>query len=362
MEQQQGPPYQPAIWSLGGAPIKHIDIPTQSVFLVLFMTGAATHMTIYQKNLRRSHKFLPNALTFGFCMARIMTSILRIASVSLPHDISLAIAAQIFVAAGVLIIFVINIIFAQRLVRSMHPSVGWHPIFSIVFKIIYVLIGLTLVIVITATVQTFYTLSTNTHSIDRALQLYGATFLAIIATLPIPIVFISLVIPHSTPHDRFGTGRVRTKVIVLLTGATLLSFGAWYRCGVAWQTPVPRTQPLPGYMGKAPFYIANFTVEILTVYLYAAMRIDQRWHVPNGAKGSGSYSRGQKQMDGGETQGEGAKQSSAEEGLADAGNDAESEAQSPSSVDKELDLEKGGANARFQMSHTKWIVITKTPV
>ena len=33
-------------------------------------------------------------------------------------------------------------------------------------------------------------------------------------------------------------------------------------------------------------------VEILTVYLYAIMRVDLRFHVPNGAKGPGSYAAG----------------------------------------------------------------------
>jgi hypothetical protein len=33
----------------------------------------------------------------------------------------------------------------------------------------------------------------------------------------------------------------------------------------------------------------NFGVEILTVYLYAIMRVDLRFHIPNGARGPGSY-------------------------------------------------------------------------
>ncbi|CAO2654882.1 Nn.00g116150.m01.CDS01 [Neocucurbitaria sp. VM-36] len=334
----QGPPYPPAVWALGGSPKKSIDIPTQSVFLFLFAIGAAAHMTIFQKNRARSHKFLPNLFCFAFCMARIATSVLRIASVSLPQDLQLAIAAQIFVAAGVLIIFVINIVFAMRLVRSMHSSVGWHPIFSAVFKIIYALIGATLVIVITATVQTFYTLSTNTRSIDRALQLYGSTFLAIIATLPLPMVLLSLLIPHSS-HDHFGAGRLRTKITVLLVGTILLSFGAWYRCGVAWQTPIPRSRPLPGYMGKAPFYVVNFAVEILTVYLYAIMRIDRRWHVPNGAKGPGSYS-GSQQMDDVEMQGSRTKDFNAKEDMSEPRDEGEREDNGTMPADKEVNVEK----------------------
>lgn len=229
-------------------------------------------------------------------MERVLTSILRIASVSLPHNVRLAIAAQIFVAAGVLILFIINIIFAIRLVRATHRSHGWHPAFGIAFNILFVLIGATLIIVISATVQGSYTLNSQTRLTDRSLQLYGSTVLAIVATLPLPMVAFTLMIPYS-PFDQFGTGRLRTRVIALLVSTILLSIGAWYRCGITWQPPVPRTQPLPGYLSKGPFYILNFLFEFQTVMMYAILRIDQRWYIPNGAKGPGSYSKSPRPTD-----------------------------------------------------------------
>jgi hypothetical protein len=229
-------------------------------------------------------------------MERVLTSILRIASVSQPHNVQLAIAAQIFVAAGVLILFIINIVFAMRLVRATHRPLGWHPAFSIAFKALFALIGATLTMVIIATVQGSYTLNAQTRLTDRSLQLYGSTLLAIVATLPLPMVILTLVIPYS-PFDQFGTGRLRTRVIALLVSTILLSIGAWYRCGITWQPPVPRTQPLPGYLGKGPFYILNFLFEFQTVMMYAIMRVDQRWYIPNGAKGPGSYSKSPRPTD-----------------------------------------------------------------
>lgn len=46
---------------------------------------------------------------------------------------------------------------------------------------------------------------------------------------------------------------------------------------------------MPGYFNKAAFYIANFGVEVLTVYLYALVRVDMRFHVPNGSSKRKSY-------------------------------------------------------------------------
>jgi len=222
-------------------------------------------------------------------MARIVTTSLRIASVSLPGNVRLALAAQIFVAAGVLVIFIVNLIWSQRILRAHHPTIGWHKSISIVFTALYVLIVATLIILITATVQSFYTLRPRTRTIDRALQLYGSTFYAIISFLPIVIVALALVIPRSAPLEKFGHGRHRTKVIVLLIGSTLLCLGASFRTGTSWKHPVPLRQPEPGYFSKACFYIFNFGVETIVVYMYAIMRVDLRFWVPDGSKGPGSY-------------------------------------------------------------------------
>jgi hypothetical protein len=222
-------------------------------------------------------------------MSRIVTCILRIASICLPTDTQLAIAASIFVAAGVLIAFIVNLIWAQRILRATQPKLGWHPVTRAVFKVIYVLIGLTLIVTITSVVQNFYTLRPRTKFIDRALQLYGQTFLAVISSLPTFIVGLALALPRNSPLEKFGAGKHSVKIAILLTGTLLVTMGAWYRCATSWQPLVPRSQPLPGYFAKPCFYIFNFGVEILLLYLYAIMRMDLRFHVPNGAKGPGDY-------------------------------------------------------------------------
>lgn len=222
-------------------------------------------------------------------MSRIVTCTMRIASICLPTDISLAIAAAIFVAAGVLIAFIVNLLFAQRILRAYHPTIGWHKAMKIVFTTLYILVGLTLAVVITAVVQNFYTLRPRTKFIDRALQLYGQTFLAIISSLPLFIVGLALALPRRGRPEKFGAGKMSLKIAVLLAGTTLVTLGAWYRCATSWVTPVPRSQPMPAYFSKAAFYVFNFGVEICYLYFYAIMRVDLRFHVPNGAKGPGSY-------------------------------------------------------------------------
>ncbi|KAF2459125.1 hypothetical protein BDY21DRAFT_339838 [Lineolata rhizophorae] len=294
-QQQSGPPYLPTTWTIGGIPDKSEDIPATSVFLALYVLGAATHMAIFQINRRRGHKFIFSVLMFGFCMARIVTCSLRLANLEHPDNISLAIAAAIFVQAGVLLVFIINLLFAQRLVRAQHPHFGWSMGFRVVMIALYVLVVLTLAMVITATVQSFYTLSTNTRRIDRDIQLYAGSYFFFVAVLPIPMVLLSLAVPRRSGTDKFGHGRFRTKIFVLLTASTLLAFGAGWKLGSNAMDPVQRRgNPVPWYYTKAPFYIVNFTVEVLVIALYALLRIDLRFHIPDGARGPGAYSSGKR--------------------------------------------------------------------
>lgn len=301
-----GPPYLPQVATLGGVANVHTDIPVTAVFLFLFVLGAIGHMTIFQINQRRGHKFIMSGMMFGFCMARITTCIMRIAWATRETNVRIAIAAQIFVAAGVVLLFIVNLIFAQRIVRACHPNSGWHPVFSWFFRAIYILIVVTLIMLITAVVQQYYTLNANTRRIDRDIQLYGSTFYAFVSFLPIPLVFFGLVIPRKTRVEKFGSGRFRTKIHILLLATFLLCLGAAFRCGTNYKSPRPRGNPA-WYQNKGCFYFFNFTVEALVIFLYLLVRVDTRFWVPNNSHKAGDYSRK-------ESERRSAEEKSAEEG------------------------------------------------
>lgn len=288
-KQEKGPPYAPKTAAIGGVPSIGVDVPICAVFLLLFMIGAAANMTILQLNLRRGHKFLMSGLLFGFCMARIVTQIMRIVWACYPEDVSVAIAATIFVSAGVLILFLINLVFAQRILRAAHPHFGWHRAMHYSFLVMYILILLMLIMLITATVQSFYTLNTNWKRIDGDLQRTGSTYFMAISFAPIPMVILGLIIPRKTRLEKFGRGHWRTKIWILLASSVLLCLGASFRLGTAFKHPRPRDQPA-WYDAKWCFYFFNFTLEITVVYLYLVLRVDQRFYVPDKSRGPGDYS------------------------------------------------------------------------
>ena len=249
-------------------------------------------MTILQVNLKRGHKFLISGMMFGFCMSRIVTMIMRIVWATRPTNIRIAIAASIFVYAGVVLLFVVNLLFAQRIVRSCHPNTGWHPLFHHAFTAIYVWIVLTLVMLITSVIQSFYTLNHNTKRIDRDILLYGQTSYAVISFLPFLLVIGGLVLPRTTRVEKFGHGRFRVKIAYLLATTFLLCLGACYRAGTSYAGGQrPRNNPA-GYQSKACFYIFNFAIEIVVILFYVLIRVDKRFYVPDRSKKAGDYSRG----------------------------------------------------------------------
>jgi hypothetical protein len=278
---------------MGGRPDRNLDIPVCAVFLVLFVSMAATHMTIFQLNRRRGHKFLFSMLLFGFCMARIVALSTRIAWAANPTSLNIAIAAGIFTQAGVLLLFVVNLLFSQRMLRAYHPSIGWHPVVKWTYIVLLGIVIALLIMVISASISLFFTLSPAEREKDRVIQLFAGTFLAGIAFLPIPVVLTSLAIPRKTRVEKFGQGRFRTKIRLLLATATLLSLGAGFRLGAGFAAP-PASRPA-WFDSKACFYIFNFGLEFAVVFAYAVTRFDRRFHVPNGSFAPGHYAGGQMQ-------------------------------------------------------------------
>ncbi|KAM5433520.1 hypothetical protein MferCBS31731_007026 [Microsporum ferrugineum] len=284
-----GPPYPPPGAGLGGRSTIPVDVPISAVFIAIFLTGAISHFTIFRRNLKRNHKFIPSAASGGFCIARIVANVLRIAWAAKPMNVNLAIAAQVFVAAGVLILFVLNLIFAQRMLRASHPTIGWSRPVSYAFKLLYILIGLTLVTVITATVHSVFTLDTTARRIDRDLQLFGGSLLTFVAFLPLPILTFIHIVPRRQPIEQFGSGSWSAKAMIIAIAACLLTLGAGFRIGVSASPLRPATNPA-WYHHKACFYVFNFVLEAMVVYMFLFGRIDRRFFVPNGSSKVRNYS------------------------------------------------------------------------
>lgn len=232
-------------------------------------------------------------------MARVLTCCLRIGWATNHHNVSLAIAAQIFVNAGILIVYIVNVIFAQRILRARHPTLGWDRALKIVFTILYSLIGVALVLVIVLTVMSFYTLNPTVLSEAHWIQRGAILYLLVIAFMPLVIAAVAYAIPRTKPIDHFGHGGLTSKAIILVIGAGLCTLIAGFKAGINWSPPRPITDPA-WYDSKASFYCFNFMLEVIILIVYISARIDQRFHVPNGSSKRRTYAKPEPEAESGE--------------------------------------------------------------
>lgn len=221
-------------------------------------------------------------------MARVVALATRIAWALHPDDENLAIASQIFVAAGVLLLFITNLVFAQRMIRAYHRFFGWSAGLTGFFWGLFGSIVVVLVMVITVTIQSFFTLNRKTHRIDKGIQLFCGVYLGVIAFLPIPLVLAAALVPRRTPIDRFGVGHFRTKFGLLTFTSVLLATGAIFRAATNF---VVRPLNDPAWpQTKTAFYCFNFGIELVVVITYLLSRFDRRFHIPDGSSAPGHYS------------------------------------------------------------------------
>lgn len=83
----------------GNPPNTTVDLPLTIVFLLMYISGAVTHISIYRANAKRGHKFLLSDLMFDFCMVRTLTCLFRIIWVFVQAR-GVVLAAQIFFNGG----------------------------------------------------------------------------------------------------------------------------------------------------------------------------------------------------------------------------------------------------------------------
>lgn len=286
-----GPPYPPQGAQLGGVPTVPVDVPISAVLLLIFVLLGATHMTIFQRNRKKDHKFMFSGAFFGLSLARNAALVMRIVWATRPTNVSVAIAANILTQAGVVILFIANLFFAQRIIRAYHPVFGWHMVTRVVFRFLVVTVVSSLIMVITCTLHMAFTLSPTARAMDRNVQLFAGTAFAVLAFIPAPAVVIACLVPRAGGRriEKFGSGRFGSNLALLIFSSLLLALGAGFRIGVNF-SPRPTNAPA-WYHHKACYYTLIYGIEIIVSGLYVAARVDKRFHVPDGAKQPGDYAK-----------------------------------------------------------------------
>ncbi|OTB20051.1 hypothetical protein K445DRAFT_52797, partial [Daldinia sp. EC12] len=289
----QGPPYPSTMAIVGGEPSPAVDDPIAVVLLLLFLLSAAAHMAILRINKQRNLKFVFSGMLFALCLLRSVSLVARMVWASYPKTVDAVIAASVMTQCGSVLIFIINLFFAQRVLRAYHPRLGWHRGTCGVVWFLIACVMCCLVMAIVATIHSFFTLDPRARHADRAVQLFAGSYLAFLAFLPVPVVGLAAAAQHARRFrfhrvEKFGEGRWRAKVGLLVFASLVATLGAAFRVGVNFDGR-PGSDPA-WFHSRACYYGFNFVTDLVVSTAYLLARFDRRFIVPDGAQGPGDYS------------------------------------------------------------------------
>ena len=275
---------------VGGHPTVHQDIPVCAVLILIYLLGAVGNLVIFRTNLAKGHKFLMSAFMFIFCMARVVTFILRLALATRPTNARLAIAATIFTNLGVIIVYIILLLLAVRVFRATHPRLGWNKLVNVACGAAFALLFCAIVLTISFTIESFYTLKPNLRTAALWVQRGAILYLLIFNVIALIFLAMSVLLPSTAHAENFGSGSLSSKLTILAVATFFSVFIAGFRMGTTWSPTRMATNPA-WYHSKPAFYVIEFVFEIVIIYLFLITRFDQRFWVPNGSSKPGDYSR-----------------------------------------------------------------------
>ncbi|KAK3319632.1 hypothetical protein B0T19DRAFT_269813 [Cercophora scortea] len=270
-----GPPYLPRSAPVGGIPEVKVDAPISGVFIFLFFLAAIFFIISVHADHRRTERHPISILLVAFCALRITALAIRIAWATQLTNLNLAIAGNVFTLAGVVILYVVNLLLTRRLLAD-YARFGHHPATWRVFAFLIFCVASCLIMAVSATVDTFFTNKESVLRSARDVQLCASTILLALVIVPIPAV-AALYFFHRREEAVAGgeETRFRARCRLIFITALLLTLEAGFRCGTAFDA-----RPLgqaAWFHHKACLYCLNFLVELLVVYQIVFARLDGRF-------------------------------------------------------------------------------------
>ena len=206
---------------VGGTPTPPLDDAICVVLLLLFFLSALAHFIVLRTNNNKNNKKNPpssppnfkfafSGMMCALCLLRCLALAVRMAWASSQSSSSggVATAATALAQLGTVLIYITNIVLAQRVLRGYRPRFGWRRATTLAFNALLAAVVVALVFMVAAGVALgcFYAridgdgdgggddggseeeVFARRINGARVVQLLGAVALAILATVPVPVV------------------------------------------------------------------------------------------------------------------------------------------------------------------------------
>ncbi|KAM0328088.1 hypothetical protein ACHAQA_005491 [Verticillium albo-atrum] len=292
---QAHPPYLSPFPVPGLVPNTSTDIPVSAVLLVLYLASIISNILVLRQNKRRSTPFPFSILLIVYSVFRTVALVLRISYAAVQTNTNLAIAANIISNAGVIVIFVLNLLVSPSLMRRFfgaNGATGWRrKISTIPFYAAIPFLPIMLLTTVNVTILTFFTTDTKVRLDCLTAQKVAIVTFAIIAFLPAPFAAVVAALSPAeennttanrgsfiarTLHPDGSPGSLRGNALLMLFGSAVLTIGAAYRAATLLS---PRRMPGdPAWYHERPaYYCFNYGLELVVVFAYLVFRFDQRF-------------------------------------------------------------------------------------
>ncbi|KAL2115364.1 hypothetical protein VTJ04DRAFT_9619 [Mycothermus thermophilus] len=322
--------YQP----FGGLPTINQDVPACAVLLAAFVPAAIWHIVVFiRSRIIHPPKFIFSFLLFIFCASRSAALCLRIAwATDLPNT-SLALASTILIGCGVLIVYIINLIFTRRIVRALHPTLfspstaakranksaaarlrAQHRraarVSDTLLRLLLFTIVAVLVMVIVCSVLMFSADDVSSVQTEHTILVVAGTYVTVLAALPaLAMALVALLavarngwrdpsrrwLPAGGPHPdvpaSVGEGSFGFAMALLAFTSCILTLGSAIRIAGTYAA-VPMGEER-WFLSKPALYCLTFVIEVIVAWVYAVFRVDKRYTDFPSARlvsGSGSVS------------------------------------------------------------------------
>lgn len=288
----QSPPYILNEAQIGGLPTVADDVPPLSAFLIMFSASALASIWLIEHH-RRHHQHICTIaiILFLFSGERVLTCMLRLVWTYRLVHVSIAVAAQVFVQAGVLLLYLMNLLLVKRIWVERVPGVKLQHRLKIFLGLLSMCTVATLIMVIISIIISVYTLDQRTITSCRDIQRAGETYFVLFAMIPFPLLLIS----HCLSRDRslqtmgfnppMAQTYTRRKMAVICLSTVLCLVNAGYKAGVVWM-PIRSLLDPAWYHSRACLYAFVFGTELCILLLCFVARVDlmfesERWKEPD---------------------------------------------------------------------------------
>jgi hypothetical protein len=272
-----------AVYPTGGIPTDGTDIPASAVLLVVYLALAVVHGYFFFVKSKKT--FVPQAMTMGFCISRVVSMSLRIAWTADVTNKNIAIASNIFLNAGVLLLYIVNMALTHRFILTIFPHLPTKKTapYNLAFFLYMGSALPLLILVVVPGVQLFLTSDLNTIHIDRDILRFAQCYLTVYVSAPVIAIITSTSIYFFASKKASGhsTREVCIRAAVLFVAGSLLIWIQAVKIMQTFYTATPETPLNPPWFLRRPIlYSGFFLPELLVVIIYAVASIRHRYVMP----------------------------------------------------------------------------------